>query len=288
MAKYRSGGSSVVGPVTKITPDFFSVSMHLLRRSDRNEGTCCVSGTADMSRSSRIDRWKNTDLAAAALLDLGQRSPKTSFQFQCIVCGEVIQTKRPVKYQLEHRITQCTVGERELVRLGRKHCQDFHREMWIWNLVPDSGWLTHEDQRVLEPSAPLDMLIHQAMYNAAKKTPVPIKADLDDLILVFCDRMSAARAWLNWCSTAYIRQSKSQGTSDMIRETAYERLNVLLSSAHRRLHSPSFMELARSMRRTLFLNSLQLYFLEIGRYKKCDLFVEGSLAEWMRRLPPIE
>jgi hypothetical protein len=244
-----------------------------------------------MSRSKVRDPWHDT--AAEALLDLGQISPKTKCQFECIVCCAVIQTKRPVRYQLEHRIGQRTATERELVRLGRKHCEECHRDMWIWNLVPDSGWLTHEDQRFLEPSAPLDMLIHQAMSNAAKKAPIPNKAVFNDLIIVFCDRMSHARAWLVWCSNAYIRQSRSFGTSDTIREIAYQRLNQLLSSAHRRMHSRSFMEDYGSMPNgskgsTLFLNSLQLYFLEVGRYKKCDIFIERSLAESMKRLPPIE
>jgi hypothetical protein len=242
----------------------------------------------DMSTSIWIDRWQNVDEAAAALLDLGQKSPITQFQFQCIVCGEVIHTKRRVKYDLMDRITQSNTGERELVRVGRKHCEDRHRNMWIWNLVPDSGWLSHEDQRVLQRSAPLDMLIHQAMSNAAKKTPIRNKADLLELIIVFCDRMSYARAWLEWCSSAYIRQSRSFGTSGAIRETAYRRLSMLLSSASRRMHSTSFMEQAQSMRRTLFLNSLQLYFLEIGRYKKCNMFIERALADRFKWLPPIE
>ena len=55
-------------------------------------------------------------------------------------------------------------------------------------MVPDSGWLTHEDQRVLQGSAPLDTHLHQAMSSAAKKMPIPSKADRGDLILKFIDR----------------------------------------------------------------------------------------------------
>jgi hypothetical protein len=127
--------------------------------------------------------------AAAEGLSL-LREPAEKY-FVCIVCGRTVFTKRTVKYQFDTKITQGDAAGRELVRVGRKHCDEFHRNTWVWNLVPDSGWLTCEERRDGHDRAHLDGLLQQAMSVAARKMPVATDTLLDymQVSIVFCQRV---------------------------------------------------------------------------------------------------
>jgi hypothetical protein len=186
-----------------------------------NETFNVVARDANAAPSKNLDGNKKD---AAEALFLLQESAKK--YFGCIVCGRTVFTKRPVKHRLDTKITQGDAAGRELVRVGRKHCDEFHRNTWVWNLVPDSGWLTCEERRDGHERAHLDGILHQAMSNAARKMPVPTDKHLD-LTILFCQRVTFAQCWLAWCSKSYLRQSKSVVVSNGVRDVAYQRLSEI-------------------------------------------------------------
>jgi hypothetical protein len=247
-----------------------------------NETFNVVARDANATHSKNLDGNKKDAAEALFLL----REPAKKY-FGCIVCGRTVFTKRPVKYRLDKKITQGDAAGRELVRVGRKHCDEFHRNTWVWNLVPDSGWLTCEERRDGHERAHLDGILHQAMSNAARKMPVPTDKHLD-LTILFCQRVTFAQCWLAWCSKSYLRQSKSVVVSNGVRDVAYQRLSEIQNSAIIHMRSYHFQQKAHEYGKDQLINLLQLYFMQIGRYKQCGVFVEISLFERMKQMPDIE
>lgn len=253
-----------------------------LEGAPTNETFNVVSSDANAKPKGILDG--NKKAAAEGLFLL--RQPAENY-FECVVCGRNVFTKRPVKYLLDMKITQGDAAGRELVRVGRKHCEEFHRTTWVWNLVPDSGWLTCEERRDGHDRAHLDGLLHQAMSNAARKMPVPTDKHLD-LTILFCQRVTFAQCWLAWCSKSYLRQSKSIVIASGVRDVAHERLTEIQNSAIIHMRSSQFRHKAHAYGNDKVMNLLQLYFMQIGRYKQCGFFVETSLFERMKQMRSVE
>jgi hypothetical protein len=104
----------------------FNATMAVRLATKSNQTLNDAARDADAKTPTNQD--ENTKAAAEGLFML--REPAKKY-FECIVCGRTVFTKRPVKYRLDTKITQGDAAGRELVRVGRKHCDEFHRNTWV-------------------------------------------------------------------------------------------------------------------------------------------------------------
>jgi hypothetical protein len=209
--------------------------------------------------------------------------------FKCIVCGEILHTTRPVYYPITKCIPQYGLSDKELVKVGRKHCETSHPKTWIWNMIP-TGHLS-AGQEPLTHESTVDMILHQAMSLAARKHPIdlPYAENSDFYMIIFEARMVQAMTWMDLKCPIYIRRF-DQAYSGIVmgaREVAEQRIKEMRWSARRHMLSDATK---RKLQRILQVNSYDLYnefqltFLELGRYKRCDLFLESKFVQKFRKI----
>jgi hypothetical protein len=252
-----------------------------------------------MTNYALLVNWKNktaTSLTTChdkdgmieALLDLKQhRKNEQRYYYECIVCKARIPTKHKVKYRYDVKIKQGDAATRDMVKAGRRHCQKYHDGAWVWNLVPECGTLRLDDPMNVYDEAPLDGLLHQALKTAATKTFLPIKHDVIELFGAFTERLIFAKCWLRFCPRTY-QILKSLGNRSALRDCAIRRLDEILHSTRTYMRSPEFQERMNQYSYENIVNLLQLFCVEIGRYKRCGILLEPSLFEIYRQLPEKE
>lgn len=187
----------------------------------------------------------------------------------CTVCQLTIQTKMSWAFFDGYRCCQTTAEERELVRVGRRHCETFHNDEWMWNFVPASGWTKVESRQ----PAPLDSMIHKALSHAARHKPIPQKADVNCMWIKFFERIAHAQ-----CRLLVYQETKTDKAKRDRAVVAYGRLFNIALSAEKRMNSPEFHAETEKYGLKRVLNYCELFFQEIGRYKRCSLFVETDLC----------
>jgi hypothetical protein len=220
--------------------------------------------------------------ALEALLSLG-----TGESFFCLVCKARVSTRHQVKYKHDLKIKQCDAASRAMVKVGRRHCRKNHNDTWMWNLVPECGALTMEDPAILYNEAPLDSLLHQALKTAATQTALPVTKDIVELITGFSDRMTYAKCWLRFC----LKKNpilKKQKDHRKLRDRAVERIDEIHTAARKYMRTKEFQQAIDSYETENVINFLQLFCVEVGRYRRCRVFLEPSLHNKYKLLPERE
>ena len=211
---------------------------------------------------------ENDQNCAADSLILLSNESRTSL---CVVCGEYVKTKRHVAYDFFRQVQQYKAAERDLTRAMRKHCDDHHPEIFIWNVVPSSGILSKKDRKARGNAVDLDGLLHQAMHTAAQKLIISELRCSNSLswIYFFIRRISYAECWINWSSEYYFKQHPPVTDPCKLRKLALDRLKEMMLSTTIILSSPQFFQRVGPQSLNFYLNLFQLYFMENGRYRKC-------------------
>jgi hypothetical protein len=220
--------------------------------------------------------------ALEALLSLG-----TGESFFCLVCKAQVSTRHQVKYNYDLKIKQCDAASRDMVKVGRRHCQKHHNDTWMWNLVPECGALTMEDPAIMYHEAPLDGLVHQALKVAATQTALPITKEILELMLGFSDRMTYAKCWLKFCLKKN-RILKHQKNHRKLRDRAVERIDEIQCAARKYMRTEEFQQAIDCHETGNVINFLQLFCVEVGRYRRCGVFLEPSLRNKYKLLPEKE
>jgi hypothetical protein len=233
------------------------------------------------SRTEPATNCQETD-ALEALLSLG-----TGETFFCLVCKAQVTTRHQVEYKHDLKIKQCDAASRDMVKVGRRHCQKNHNDTWMWNLVPECGALTMEDPATLYNEAPLDGLVHQALKTAATQTALPVTKDIVELILAFSDRMTYAKCWLRFCLKKN-RILKNQKDHRKLRDRAVERIEEIHTAARTYMRTKEFQQSIDCHETVNVINLLQLFCVEVGRYRRCRVFLEPSLRNKYKLLPERE
>lgn len=121
--------------------------------------------------------------------------------------------------------------------------------------------------------------MHLALKMAATKAPTPNTGDIIDLGICFCERLTYAKCWLRVCPRTYrvLKDNKDRGYfRDRACEVILEEIRI---SVKKHMLSSFFQATVDHLGKVPILNLLQLFFVEMGRYKRCNVFVEPSMLE---------
>jgi hypothetical protein len=225
-------------------------------------------------KSSRTEppRISQETEALEALLSLG-----TGETFFCSVCEAQVNTRHQVKYKHGIKIKQCDAASRDMVKVGRRHCQKNHNDTWMWNLVPECGALTMEDPAALYNEGPLDGLVHQALKTAAVQTATPVTKDILELMLGFSDRMTYAKCWLRFCLKKN-RILKHQKDHRKLRDRAIERIDEIHTAARKYMPTEEFQKGIDCHQTVNVINYLQLFCVKVGRKSAAKSVPSPSLG----------
>jgi hypothetical protein len=228
-----------------------------------------------------------TNLQATALQSLFMLGETSKPFFVCMVCGEQIPTRHKVKYRYDLKITQHDASSRAMVMAGRRHCRQRHDDTWVWNILPDCGTSVIVEHNDMNSQSPLDTLIHQATKMASTKAHSPTNLDINQFVCAFCEKITYAKCWLRFCPRTY-RILKSRADRSNLRDQAIERLDEILVSSKKHMRSESFQNTVDEYGFEPLLNLQQLFFVQMGRYKRCNIFVEPELYQRLKELPQSE
>jgi hypothetical protein len=154
----------------------------------------------------------------------------------------------------------------------------------VWNFVPECGALNIDDHTKVSSDAPVDGLIHMAMKTASSETAIPTTKHPYNFGVAFCERLTYAKCWLQFCPRTY-RVLKNKKDRVKLRARAIERIDRILGSARIHMQSSIFIEMLDRHRTANVINLFQLFFVELGRYKRCELFTGPMLLEELKQLP---
>ena len=200
-----------------------------------------------------------------ALYGLCHLKIQSRHSITCLVCGKPIRVNKPLSYEWQGNISMNNSRDIYMVHTLRKHYQRQHPLIPIWNAVPESKF---KDGSILPP---LEYLIHQAMRAGGSNSYIPKEKTQKEFLVAFSSRMSRAISWIEW-NPMVLRRLTQLGVEKTACETASDRLRTLLEVGSATINSTAFMDNAKNYTLEQLFNILMLYFSEMGRYKKCEVF----------------
>jgi len=232
------------------------------------------------------------DSSAAHVLTSIKRQSNGCKSVRCVVCGATVCLKYPARYRLDTCIKQRDNATRLLVKSLREHCLQSHAADWIWNVVPPSGILQGGFSEAELP--PLDGFLHLAMKNATRKggilpTQQPTtQKTAREMLSCFIGFIGYALCYLELCPRTIRFWEGRTNRRLELRDEARHRLLEIRDSARAHMQSTAFESTLETLGFEHTLNRLLLFFVQLGRYKRCNLFVEPSLSEEYKHLDDIE
>ena len=213
-------------------------------------------------------------------------------EFRCLVCGELIQTKKPVDYRPDRVVHSAKQGATEINRQGRKHYESKPNHDAIWNVMPtkslkwDPFWERMKAIHANRLPGLVDDLIHQAMKYSVRKTrstvfdddnnngPSQISRNLEI-------RMALAQSFLDNVGIAVQQVGKFRMTASQKArglELARQRMGEIAKHI-RKISTVDdyFTKLLKDRGPEKVYNTFQLFFLVFRRYETCEIF--GPIKE---------
>lgn len=140
---------------------------------------------------------------------------------------------------------------RKVIRDGRKHCQKYHPEWPLWNLIP------------LKRDKPPD-LVQQALRGGGDMFPITNDIEIGDCVSVFRRRLDASVCWIKWCLP---HRCKLYSNKDEI-QTVMKTVRALRQQFESFSKTNEFNGRIQSHNIFVCLNELQLFFFSPGGYKR--------------------
>ena len=229
--------------------------------------TCAVANENNISefiaeRKNSTSSKKRTALKAIRLLKGGKQ-----WSMNCFVCNHLILANKNITYDWKKGVSQDGNSGKYLVNIIRRHCQREHPETWLWNAVPETRF------QVENGIPAIDYLLHQAMRAGGAFGFVPIVLSQSDFMVAFVERMASSKSWLRWHHTMVAKRLNRLGEAKTICAVASDTLDTLTERGKAKILSNSFCKSLQEHTLEQLFNKLMLFFYEIGRYKKCRVFV---------------
>ena len=224
------------------------------------EGGC--QNIKDMSATEYILNGKRGSKEHHAITGMCLMKVQEKFSFDCILCGNRVRLPKNYEYNIYDNIIQDTPGGKCVVSAVRRHCEQEHPTLWMWNALP---------AKTNMEIAPLEALIHEAMKQASFDVRIPEKLCMVEFCVAFQCRIERAIDWVRWNKTCYVKLKSIRGDYSL-RVTAINILEDISLRTVTLMQTKVFEDLMKAHTLDQLYNILQLFFCMQGRYKTCSIF----------------
>ena len=228
------------------------------------EGGC--QNIKDMSATEYILNGKRGSKEHHAITGMCLMKVQEKFSFDCILCGQRVRLPKNYHYNMYDNIIQDTPGGKCVVSNVRRHCEQEHPTLWMWNALP---------AKTNMEIAPLEALIHEAMKQASFDVRIPEKLCMVEFCVAFQCRIERAIDWVRWNKTCYVKLKSIRGDYSL-RVTAINILEDISIRTVTLMQTKVFDDAMKTHTLDQLYNILQLFFCMQGRYKTCSIFSTPS------------
>lgn len=199
---------------------------------------------------------------------------KRKFGFQCLVCKKYISLTQDVNYDWRKPFGADTTSGRYLKRVCRRHCLNEHPKTPLWNVVYNSETKYSAEMN----DQPFSIFIHQAMKAGCIMGAVPVNSNRNEFTIAFKCRILSSICWIKWSQRAWDRLQQFVQDKDkqqQVRSDVILELEKVEKIGCKKINSDAFAEVAKNHSTESLFNELMLFFCDLGRYRKCQIFGTG-------------